>query len=354
MSTTKKTPVNVVLCGLGRMGRIHLDNIINAFNVNLTYIIEANLAYAEEVKSEFCLDSTTILHFDDFDKAVTDESTNCVIICTPTDSHEDLLIKSLKAGKHVLCEKPLARNVETIAKCYKLAQDEEVVLLCAFNRRFDPQIQEMIKNKSSVGVMQSVKVCSRDSPKPPMSYLKISGGIFHDCIVHDLDMLRYITQEDPETIYSIAHVYDAEIAALDDVDTVMVVLKFPCGVLAHIDISRDCKFGYDQTIQIYGSEGNLISGNPRKSALTLNGSKQLDDIHYSFKSRYTEAYKVELDHFVEMVRGGKRDECMIKAMDTIKATCLSQAAEDSWKEGRIIDVKKYLETNYGSIFNGGN
>jgi len=348
MDNVRRTPINLILCGLGRMGMIHIENILASFNVNLAYLVEANLEHAEKVKSNYCLDSTKIVHFNDFQKAVDDKSTHCVIICTPTDTHEDLLVKALHAGKHVLCEKPLARNIETIAKCYKLAKEKDVILLCAFNRRFDPQIQEMISKKSSVGIMQSIKICSRDSPKPPMSFLKISGGIFHDCIVHDLDMLRCITQEDPETIYSIAHVYDPQIAALDDVDTVMVVLKFPCGILAHIDISRDCRFGYDQTIQIYGSEGNLISDNPRKSALTMNGAKQVEDIHYSFKTRYTDAYKCELAHFVDMVRGGKQ-ECMIKASDTIKATCLSQAAEDSWKESRVINVKSFLEKNYGSI-----
>lgn len=345
---SNRAPISLILCGLGRMGMIHIENILVSFNVNLSYIIEANLEHAEKVKKDFCLESTKILHFNDFQKAVDDQCTHCVIICTPTDTHEDLLLKSIHAGKHVLCEKPLAREIPTIANCYKLAKEKNVVLLCAFNRRFDPQIQKLIRRKSDVGIMQSIKVCSRDSPKPPMSFLKISGGIFHDCIVHDLDMLRCIVQEDPETIYSVAHVYDPKIAALDDVDTVMVVLKFPCGILAHIDISRDCRFGYDQTIQIYGSEGNLISDNPRKSALVTNGSMQADNIHYSFKTRYADAYKVELAHFVSLVRGGK-EECMIKASDTIKATCLSQAAEDSWREGRVIDVKSYLEKNYGPI-----
>jgi len=243
-------PLSIILCGLGRMGQIHLDNIQHNFDAQISYLVEANINHAEKIKTDYHLESTIVLHFDDFEKAVNDEKTDGVIICTPTDTHEKLLLQSLNAGKHVLCEKPLARNIETIAKCYNLAKEKNVVLLCAFNRRFDPQIQELFKSKSKVGILQSVKICSRDSPKPPMSFLKISGGIFHDCIVHDLDMLRFLIGEDPETIYSIAHVYDPEIASINDVDTVMVMLKFPSGVLAHIDISRDCKFGYDQTIQV--------------------------------------------------------------------------------------------------------
>jgi len=346
----KDSQQSLVLCGLGRMGMIHLSNIMATPNIKLSYIVEANTEHAEKIKMEKGLRDTQIIHFNNFKDIIEDNSTDSVIICTPTDTHEDILIMSLKAGKHVLCEKPLARNIETIAKCYKLAEENKVVLLCAFNRRFDPQIQSMLANKRSVGTIQSIKICSRDSPKPPMRFLKISGGIFHDCIVHDLDMLRNILHEDPETIYSIAHVYDPEIAALKDVDTVMVVLKFPSGVLAHIDISRDCRFGYDQTVQIYGSEGNIISDNQRKSSLTMNGGMKQDDIHFSFVTRYADAYKQELQHFFSLVRGDET-RCMIKASDTIKATCLSQAAEDSWKEGKIIYVREYMQENYGKILN---
>jgi len=124
MDNSSRTPISLILCGLGRMGMIHIENIMASYNVHLSYIIEANLEHAEKVKKSYCLDSTKILHFQDFQLAVDDNSTQCVIICTPTDTHEDLLLKSLNAGKHVLCEKPLARNIQTIANCYKLAKEE--------------------------------------------------------------------------------------------------------------------------------------------------------------------------------------------------------------------------------------
>ncbi|CAK8690564.1 unnamed protein product [Clavelina lepadiformis] len=206
----------------------------------------------------------------------------------------------------------------------------------------------MHSNLSHIGKLHSIKICSRDAPRPPLSYLKISGGIFHDCIVHDMDMLRYLTGENPSTVYTLAHCHDPEIAELKDVDTVFVVLQFPSGVIAHIDISRECVYGYHQTVQVYGDKGSMMSDNPRQSGLMLNGGQRSDDIFFSFHDRYAVAYSLELEHFFKLIRGEEK-ECDIKAKDTLQATVLSQAAEDSFKNGCVINYSEYTKHKFSNI-----
>uniref|UniRef100_H2ZA52 GFO/IDH/MocA-like oxidoreductase domain-containing protein n=1 Tax=Ciona savignyi TaxID=51511 RepID=H2ZA52_CIOSA len=160
-------------------------------------------------------------------------------------------------------------------------------------------------------------------------------------------MIRWIVGEDPVTLYTTAHVSDPDIKALDDVDTVYIVMKFPSGVLAHIDISRYCSYGYDQTVQIYGDSGNLISANPLKTGLIKNGGLERDEIFFSFDSRYADAYKEELAHFVNLIKG-KTSTCCIKPCDTLKATMLCCAAEESHRTGKHIVVANYFKEAFGA------
>lgn len=351
--TTLKT-YGLALCGLGRMGEIHLENILVNRKVCLKYLVETGpgLTKAHEIVKSKCLSQAKVIDVEKYDEVIADPSVTAVIICTPTDTHEPLVVKGLKAGKHILCEKPLAKEISVIVECYRIAREKGVGLLCAFNRRFDPQISEMRSRKNEVGKMWQVKICSRDSPKPPMRFLRISGGIFHDCMVHDLDMARWILQEDPETIYSAGHVFDPEIGALDDVDSAMAILKFPSGVLAAIDINRDCVYGYHQTVELYGSKGNLLSDNQRNSSLAVNGSKVREDIMFSFKQRYKDSYINELEHLVEIIENNGKG-CSVKGLDTVKATVLSQMAEDSFRSGKPIQVGPYFKKVFADYANDG-
>nr|XP_009860374.1 uncharacterized protein LOC100181790 isoform X1 [Ciona intestinalis] len=337
-----RKPIGLILCGLGRMGLIHLDNVIHNPNVELLYVVESNLSHANQVLTKNNLNNVTVVHCDEIEKAFTDPLVEGVIICTPTDKHEPYLKLALKTGKHILCEKPIAIGLDTVMSCYREAKDKGLVLLCAFNRRFDPQLYKMREQRHTVGPIHSVKICSRDSPRPSIDYLKISGGIFHDCLIHDLDMLRWILEEDPVTVYTTAHTFDPEIKALDDYDTVFVVLKFPCGVIAHIDASRHCVFGYDQTVQIYGEKGNIISDNPLKSGLIRNGGAERDEIFYSFPTRYAAAYQEELKHFVDLIKG-TTSVSRVKPSDTLRATYLCEAVEESCRTGKVINVPSFFQ-----------
>lgn len=188
-----------------------------------------------------------------------------------------------------------------------MAEKKKIPLLCAFNRRFDPsfvQVKERV-NDGEVGEVHVIKTCSRDSPLPSLEYLKTSGGIFHDCIVHDIDVICWILKDRPISVSSHAHSFMKEIKELDDHDTVAVTLKFPSGAIGIIDVSRHSKYGYDQRLEVYGMNGMISSGDFRPTAVSSHNKSgsTFVPIYYSFASRYSDAYYRELDHFIKCVKG---------------------------------------------------
>ena len=161
------------------------------FSYNVVYLCDAIKSHAESIKAKYGL-NCTVLGQDEFDVAFNDPELTALIIGTPTDTHEALCIRALEANKHVLCEKPLAMTIQSSIRVINLAKSKNLTLLVAFNRRFDPQMRHVADQvqEGKIGEVHTIKTVARDSPRPPTSYLKISGGIFHDCAVHDLGKVR--------------------------------------------------------------------------------------------------------------------------------------------------------------------
>lgn len=181
-----------------------------------------------------------------------DSEVDAVLIATPTDTHEQYVIKSLRAGKAVFCEKPIAADIRSVAACYEEAEKQNRPLLCAFNRRFDPGMSSVCRQvrEGKVGTIYQIKTCSRDSPLPPISFLKLSNGMYHDCAVHDIDMICWIAGEEPVGVMAMGSTFNREIEAIGDVDTIAIILKFPSGILGSIDLSRHSSYGYDQRLEV--------------------------------------------------------------------------------------------------------
>lgn len=274
-----------------------------------------------------------------------------VVVASPTFTHEDIVTKSLAAKKSVFCEKPIAEDIESSTRCYKQAELVNKPLFSAFNRRFDPSysgLRDRVR-AGEVGHVQMIKVCSRDSPLPSIDYLKMSGksrqkyiyndegyliekvvifimdiivklrrfkyfwlcfiigGIFHDCIVHDIDMATWVLGELPTKVQTTAFTHIPEIKAINDFDTVAILLTFPSGTIAMLDNSRHSNYGYDQRLEVFGSKGMIRSDNERpvhcnEVQLGYSGSS-FAPIWFSFASRYKVAYYLEMEHFLDVVRG---------------------------------------------------
>jgi len=184
-----------------------------------------------------------------------------------------------------------------------------------------------------------VKTISRDNPVPTLAYLKISGRIFHDCGSHDIDLCRWITNENPTEVYTVASAFNKDIKALDDWDTVLITLKFPSGTLGSIDLSRKACYGYDQRMEVLGDKGMVQSMNkqPTTAIVSTESGIHTDPFCYSFPQRYVEAYAKELDHFVDVMLGKVKPK--LTHEDARAVAIIADAAEESCKLGQPVKIK---------------
>ena len=187
-----------------------------------------------------------------FQVVLKDPEVDAVFVTTPTDSHESYVVRALNAKKAVFCEKPIAPEIKAINDCYNLASKVNIPLFCAFNRRFDPALSRLNEQvrEGKIGKVYHIKMTSRDAPLPSIAYLKISNGIFHDCAVHDIDMVCLVVGERPVGVFAQGSAFDPEIEAIGDLDTVAIVLKFPSGALASIELNRHSHDDYDQRLEV--------------------------------------------------------------------------------------------------------
>jgi len=330
--------IGVCLVGTGRIGAVHFANIMANLRLQLLYVVDVDTKRAEEFASKAgadCQASASI------DAALKDARVKAVVVCTPTAQHRDIIIASVRAGKAVMCEKPISLKIEEIDECYAEAEKCKVPLLCGYQRRHDPSFAQLQKTcqTGGIGTLQICKTMSRDNPVPTIAYLKISGGIFHDCGSHDIDLCRWILQEDPEEVFCVASAFKKEIAEIDDFDTVLVTLKFPSGALGSIDLSREAVYGYDQRIEVHGSNGMVQAHNKQPTSMVLSNRNgiAIDTNCYSFPQRYVEAYANELAHFVDCVEG--KTVPILTHKDARMVSIIADAAEESARTGKAIKMQ---------------
>jgi len=364
-------PLKIAIFGLGRIGKIHLDILSSCRQVKVKYLVEKDeflnhaktyldtegYDYFEKSNSEngFCLigsSHSNLVYKSDID---------AVYVCTPTDMHEDIVVEALKSGKAVFCEKPLAMSLKSTIKCYQLANLKNLPLLVAFNRRFDPQLVEARRKVSSneLGKLHQIRTVARDNPVPSYQYLSISGGIFHDCAVHDIDLCRFIASgnnknNEVKSVYVTAHAFDEKIREMNDVDTVNIVLEFNNNLHCSIDLSRHGCYGYDQRCEIFAEKGLLSSENIRDSWLQQSNSRNEPDsgqfsynhgtslapVQYTFKQRYAASYTEELYHFLDLM--SQKSQNRVAHSDTILAGLLADCCEQAHHSKSRIDFDKFV------------
>lgn len=340
-SLVVKSSVRVALFGIGRAGSIHLANIIANPGVELAYVVESDSSISDGCRTKWNLNDTTFLHPDDVSKVYEDSGVDASIICTPTFTHEEYIMGSLKAGKDVFCEKPISKSDEGTAKCYEMAKKMDKTLFCAFNRRFDPSFRSVYDKvrAGAIGHVNLIKCTSRDSPLPSLAYLKISGGIFHDCAVHDIDLATWVLGEYPTEVYSAANSCIPEIAAMDDFDNVTITMKFPSGSLCLIDLCRYANYGYDQRMEAFGPKGMICAENTKPNAAVVSDASgaSVVPMYYSFPSRHSDGYRLQLDSFLDVVNG--RGESSVTDKMTIAISRIADACEKSARTGKPITLE---------------
>jgi len=334
--------IGVALFGVGRAGVIHLTSLLRNPRVKLLYIVEEDKSKWANLQTYWNLKDTKFLRSVDANQAYNDNSVRAVIVASPTYTHEEIVANALAQNKAVFCEKPIAEDIEKSRRCYEKADQAGQPLLAAFNRRFDAaysSVRDRVRN-GEVGHVNTIKVCSRDSPLPSIEYLKISGGIFHDCAVHDIDMIIWILGEYPIRVAVAATTNIPEIAEIDDFDTVAIVLTFPSGTVGMIDLSRYSNYGYDQRLEVFGFKGMIKAENqqPIQDVESSNGSERKTcPMYYSFASRYHAAYMNEMEHFLNVVEG--TEELIVNPRDTLAVSKIASACEESARTRRTVELK---------------
>lgn len=331
------TPIRISLLGLGRAGGFHMQSIGLLEHAQLVSVYDTDPAKAQSfAQAQHCVAARNP------EEAITAANIDAVIVATPTDAHFELSRQAIEAGKPLLTEKPLGRSLYEIDTCFNAASAANVPLMVAFQRRFDPSFASLVAavHRGDIGQTHFIRSVSRDNPVPTLDYLRISGGIYHDCMVHDLDMVLTLAQSQPTHLSAFAHSFIADIGALPDHDSVVGTLKFANGVTASIDINRQSAYGYDQRLEIFGDGGMLQADNHFQSTVThatgLGFARPTID--YSFPTRYREAYRAELACFLRCVRG--EESVPITHQDVRVNHLLAVGMEVAAKEHRVVKFEE--------------
>ena len=272
----------------------------------------------------------------DADALINDPGIDAVIIGTPTTTHYDLIHAAAAAGKAIFCEKPIDLSVDRIHDCLAAVEKAGVPFMTAFNRRFDPNFAHLQAQIAAqvIGNVELVTILSRDPSPPPIGYVKSSGGIFRDMMIHDLDMARFLLGEEPVTLTAAAScLVDPEIGAAGDFDTAVVTLKTASGKLCQISNSRRATYGYDQRIEVHGSLGMLRADNMLETTVELSNAAGMCKAPTQpfFLERYAAAYRAEMLHFVSSLETGQ--SVTPTGQDGLKAQILADAADAAARDG---------------------
>ena len=327
--------IGIGVIGAGRIGRIHATNLYRHPDADLRYIVDVSEAAATELAAECSTQTGSI------EALLGDDSIDAVVIASSTDTHSVFVCAAAQAGKAIFCEKPLDLDVKTAVRSLG-AVDKFGVLMClGFNRRHDPSFDRLKReiDDGNVGDVEVVSITSRDPSPPPIEYIGRSGGLFRDMMIHDLDMGRWLLGEEPVEVYAAGSVLvDQSIGDAGDVDTAVATLKTASGRLCQITNSRRCSYGYDQRIEVFGSNGMARADNQRETLVEVAGGGGFtrDPTLPFFLERYADAYRIQLDKFLRAVNGEKLD--LPGGNDGLRALQLADAAQRASDEGHPVAV----------------
>ncbi|MCD6121938.1 MAG: inositol 2-dehydrogenase [Spirochaetales bacterium] len=331
--------VRMGLIGAGRIGRMHAEHLSYRLpGAELVSVSDVYLEGAEKCASDYNIPNV----YKDYRKVLEDKDIDAVVICTSTNTHAEIIEAAAEAGKDIFCEKPIALDIAKIDHALETVGRTGVKLQIGFNRRFDPNFLKIKKMVSAgeIGEPHILKITSRDPAPPPLEYVKVSGGIFLDMMIHDFDMARYLIGDEVEEIYASGNVLiDERIKEYGDIDTAIVTLKFRNGTIGSIDNSRQAVYGYDQRVEVFGSKGNAAAYNelPDHVELTDKEGSHTAKPLYFFMERYTKAYLSEMEEFLKAIRNNTNPP--VTGMDGKIPVVMGMAAKKSLAEHRPVKVE---------------
>ena len=295
--------LHIGIIGAGRIGKVHAETVASGMpEAEIVSITDLDHDAARRVADRCriaCVAASS-------EEILSDPRVDAVLICSSTDTHAELIVAAARAGKHIFCEKPIAHDLAKIDAALEAVAKAGVKLQIGFNRRFDPNFGRVRRAVQSgeIGTPRLMHIISRDPAPPPISYVKVSGGMFLDMTIHDFDMARFLIGDEVEEVFVAGGVMvDEAIGAAGDLDTAVTVLRFRRGVIGTIDNCRQAAYGYDQRVEILGSRGAIATENCYPNQATVStGSEVRKDLPLNFfMDRYRESFATEMRCFVEAV-----------------------------------------------------
>jgi myo-inositol 2-dehydrogenase/D-chiro-inositol 1-dehydrogenase len=325
-----RAPLRLGVVGFGRIGQLHAANVLACPDATLAAVADPRFAAGDAP-----LDGVPA-HADPC-RVLDDPAIDAVLLCSPTPTHAELIRRAATAGKHVFCEKPVDLDPAVAHAALALAEAHGVHVQIGFNRRFDPSFRRVADavRGGEIGALCMVRVISRDPSPPPPEYVRDSGGIFLDMMIHDFDMVRFVSGSEVVEVFARGAVrVDPRIGEAGDVDTALVSLRLASGALALIENSRQATYGYDQRVEAFGTAGAIEACNPTAAATLLKtaaGERSEKPMPF-FVERYEQAYRIELAEFLAAVRERRRPA--VSARDGLAPLLIGLAAARSLASGR--------------------
>ncbi len=330
--------LKIGVVGAGRIGKLHVTNLMTRVSgANVVAVTDVVAESAKALAAQFGIPKV----YGDYHELVNDPEIDAVFVCSSTDTHSAIAYDAVMAGKHVFCEKPIDFDLDRIKKVIDAVEKKGVKFQVGFNRRFDrnfKHVREVVQS-GSIGDPHIVMVTSRDPAPPPISYVKVSGGIFLDMMIHDFDMVRYLSGSEVTEVYTNGVVLvDPAIGEAGDVDTAIVTLKFANGAIGVINNSRKAVYGYDQRVEVFGSKGCITADNetPNLTTLYTEDGVMREKPLYFFLERYNDAFIAEEQGFVNSVLEDK--PTLVNATDGLKPVLIAMAAKKSLETGMPVKL----------------
>ena len=324
------------LFGAGFIGKVHANNIAAHPRAELQYVYDINSEAAERLASRLGAKIASSP-----EEIWTADDVDAVLIASSTNTHADLLSSAIQAQKPIYCEKPIDLNISRVKAVVQEAYHANIPILIGFSRRFDPNhlgVREAIEN-GKIGKLEMMHLTSRGPQPPPISYVKVSGGQFRDQTIHFFDLACWIADEAPIEVYATgAALIDPAIGEAGDIDTSMLILKMPSGALCHIDNSRRSSYGYDERIEVFGSEGMVQSNRkPTREVALYTGTKVIfDGLHPDWFGRLGPSFALALDTFISTLEGNEIPYPSL--MDGLRAQMIAEAAVESLHKNQPVKI----------------
>lgn len=327
--------LKVGLLGAGRIGKVHAKAISSHPESRLVAVSDVDAGSAEALAAQYGAEARSN------EAILADPSIDAVLVATSTNTHSDFIEAATRTGKAVLCEKPVDLSLARAKACQKAAAATGRPVMIGFNRRFDVNFAALkaASDRGEIGKSELLSIASFDPAPPPISYVKVSGGLFRDMMIHDFDMACWIMGATPQKVTAIgSSIVNPEIGAAGDVDTAVVTLHFADGRIAVIKNSRRAVYGYDQRVELLGSEGLLSAGNMLENTVVKATTAGVVSAkpEFFFLERYMRAYAAEWAAFVEAVTKGTA--LPVTLDDGVNALAVAEAATHSAKTGTTVDM----------------